>query len=341
MKAMLRCTVALTATTLAGATATAQPASTDFYKDKTLTVVVGFGAGGGADTFGRLLARHIGNHIPGKPSVVVQNIPGAGGFSALNQVYNTVPQDGSRIVLTASSHATAPTMGNPSARWDMFKLQWLGNLTRDASACVASDRSGVKSIEDAKDREIIFGASGMSAPSAIQPISLRHIFGYKIKVIAGYGGTADSRLAMEKGELDATCSFWASLALGPQKKEIDSGKLIPIVQLGSRKHPAFGTAPLVYNLARNEEERQLMRFLYGPTEISRAFAAPPGAPAAQVAVLRKAFWDAVNSPAMKADADHLKLILDPMDWKETEDAFRAALDVPKSIVDRAKVAIRN
>lgn len=339
---MMPLRIAAFATTALAALATnAQPASTDFYKDKTLTVVVGFGAGGGADTFGRLLARHIGNHIPGKPSVVVQNIPGAGGFSALNQVYNTAPQDGTRIVLTASSHATAPAMGNTKARWDMFKLQWLGNLTRDSSACVASDRSRVKSIEDAKTREIIFGASGMSAPSAIQPNSFRHIFGYKIKVIAGYGGTADSRLAMEKGELDATCSFWASLALGPQKQDIQSGKLVPIVQLGSKKHPAFGNAPLVYDLARNDEERQLMRFLYGPTEISRAFAAPPAAPAARVAILRVAFWAAANSPEMKADAERQSLILEPMDWKETEAAFRAALDVPKAIIDRAKMVIRN
>ena len=233
-----------------------------------------------------------------------------------------------------------PRDGHPGARWDMFKLQWLGNLTRDASACVASGRSGIKSIEEARDREIIFGASGMSAPSAIQPLSFANILGYKTKVVAGYGGTAQTRLAMEKGEMDATCSFWASLALGPQKQEIETGKLVPIVQLGSKKHPVFGNAPLVYDLARNEEDRKVMRFIYGPTEISRPFAAPPGVPPEPVAMLREGFWAAATSPDLEADAKRLRLIVDPMNWKETDAAFREALDVPQRILDRATKAIR-
>jgi hypothetical protein len=142
----------------------------DFYKDKTVTVTVGYGPGGGADTFGRLLARHFGKHLPGKPTVIVQNMPGAG---------------------------------------------------------------------------------GKSAPSALQPLSMANILGYKVKVIAGYRGTANQRLAMERGEIEATCGYWASLALGPQKEDIASGKLVPIVQLSFKKHPVFGSAPLVYDLARN------------------------------------------------------------------------------------------
>ena len=158
-------------------------------------------------------------------------------------------------------------------------------------------------------------------------------------MIAGYKGTAGSRLAMEKGEIDATCAFWASLILGPQKQDIVSGKLVPIVQLSFKGHPAFGKAPRVYDLAQTEEDRKVLHFIFGATEISRPFAAPPGVPAARVAELRKAFWAAVTSPELKADATRQHLIVDPMDWKETVAAFRAFLDVPPNIISRAKVIL--
>lgn len=331
---------ALAAPMLLGTILVTAPAGAQFYKDKTVSVVVGYGVGGGADTFGRLLARHLGNHLPGKPNVIVQNMPGAGGFKAVNNVYNTSPQDGTRIIMTSSSHATAPSMGNKKARWDFFKFQWLGNLTRDAAGCVASGQSGIKTIEDAKNREIIFGASGKSAPSAQQPRSIGNILGYKVKVIAGYKGTAGSRLAMEKGEIEATCAFWASLILGPQKQDVASGKLVPIVQLSTKGHPAFGSAPRIYDLARTDEDRKVLYFIFGATEISRPFAAPPGVPAAQVAELRKAFWDTVTSPELKADATRQRLIVDPMNWKDTVAAYRAFLDVPQKIIDRAKKAVK-
>ena len=324
---------------LAGAFAAPQ-AGAQFYKNKTVTVVVGYGVGGGADVFGRLLARHLGGHLAGKPNVIVQNMPGAGGFKAVNNVYNTNPQDGTRFVMTSSSHATAPSMGNKKARWDVFKFQWLGNLTRDVAGCVASGPSGIKTIQDAKNREVIFGASGKNAPSAQQPRSIANILGYKAKVIAGYKGTAGARLAMEKGEIEAVCAFWASLILGPQKQDVASGKLVPIVQLSSKAHPAFGSAPLVYDLARTDEDRKVLYFIFGATEISRPFAAPPGVPAARVAELRNAFWATVNSPELKADAVRQRLIVNPMDWKDTESAFRSFLDVPQKIIDRAKTALK-
>jgi tripartite-type tricarboxylate transporter receptor subunit TctC len=339
IKSLLAAGAALSA--LLGAQLMAPQAGAQSYRNKTVTIVVGFGAGGGADTFGRLLGRHLGDNIPDNPSVIVQNMPGAGGFKATNHVYAKAPKDGTQLILTASAHATAPAMGNKAARWDMFKFQWLGNLTRESASCVASGPSGVKSVMDGKNRQIIFGASGKSATSAIQPRLLANLLGLNLKIIAGYKGTASQRLAMEKGELDATCSFWASLALGPQRKEVESGKLVPIVQFGSKAHPAFGNAPVAYDLAVNDDDRKVMRFIYGPSEISRPFAVAPGVPAAQVALLRDSFWKTVTSEALKADAGKLRLIVDPMDWKETEASLREALDVPQKIVERAKWATTN
>jgi tripartite-type tricarboxylate transporter receptor subunit TctC len=315
--------------------AAAAPAGAGFYKDKTITVLVGFGPGGGADTFGRLLQRHLGDFVPDKPNVIVQNMPGAGGYKAVNHAYNVAPQDGTVVLLTASAHATAPAMGKKQARWDMFKFQWLGNLSQESQSCVASGKSGIKSITEAKTRNIIFGASGKSATSAIQPLLLKNLNGYKLKVIAGYRGVATQRLAMEKGEIDATCSFWASLALGPQKAEMESGKLVPIVQMGSKPHPAFGNAVVVYDLAKNEEDRKVMRFIYGPSEISRPFTLGPKVPAAEVATMRDAFWKAATSDQMKADAKKAGILLNPQNWKDVIADFKEALDVSPEIIKRA------
>src|SRR5690606_8007154 len=198
----------------------------------------------------RLLAKHLGGQMPGNPTVVVQNMPGGGGFKATNCLYNAAPQDGSYITIMLPTNAIEPLMGNPGAKWDTFKLHWLGNLTKDAPACVASGKSGIKSIREATSREITVGSTGPSSTTAQHPLALVNLLGYKLKVISGYGGTAKIRLAMEQGEVDAMCSFWASLALGPQKKEVESGQLVPIVQMGSEKHRAFGDATLVYDLAR-------------------------------------------------------------------------------------------
>lgn len=330
---------------LAGVAAAAQPASAntaaDFYKGNNINIVVGYAAGGGADLWSRFLARHLGQHMPGEPNVIVRNMPGAGGFRAVNYVYNAGPQDGTYIILPTTSAIAAPSMGVPNVRWDTFRFHWLGNLTRDVSGCVASGKSGIRSITEAKTREIIFGADGMDDPASHVPRALANVLGLKTKVIAGYKGTGPAFLALESGEIDARCSFWASQALSSKRADVESGKLVPILQVGSSKHPVFGNAPAIQDLGRNDAERKIMRFLFGPTEISRPFAAPPKVPADRVAALRKAFWAAATSPALLADAKRSNLIIDPMTWQDTEAALRAALDMPKDIIDRAKMAIGN
>lgn len=329
---------------LAGTLSLSGPAQADavadYYKGRNITILVGFGVGGGVDTFGRLLARSLGKYMPGSPNVVVQNMPGGGGFKSTNYLYNAAPQDGSYISVMLPSNAIEPLMGNPGAKWDTFKLHWLGNLTRDYGSCIVSGKSGIKSITDAASREIIFGGTGPSALTAQQPYAMANMLGYKVKAILGYKGTNDVWHAMEKGEVHGACAFWASLAMGPQSQKIKSGEMVPIVQFGSKKHPVYGNAPSIYDLARNDEDLAVMKFVFGLAEITRPFAAPPGVPADRLAALRKAFWDTANSPELKADADKMKLIVEPMDYKETETAFRDALSSPKAVIDRAKLVIR-
>jgi tripartite-type tricarboxylate transporter receptor subunit TctC len=334
---------AAAAVAFAGMTIVAHPAGADpvadFYKGKTVSVVVGFAAGGGADLWGRFFAKHIGNFIPGKPNVIVQNLTGASGFAAVNSVYNVGPHDGTRILMPTVSAPTAKALGYPNVRWDTLKFQWLGNLVKDAPACVASGRSGIKSITEAKTRQIIFGSDGASNSTSGHPRTLAALLGYKIKIIVGYSGTSRVRLAMDKGEVDAVCSFWASSALGPQRADMDSGKLVPIVQMGEAKYPIFGNAPTAYSLARNQEDLQVMHFVFGPSEISRPAGVSPKVPHDRVEALRKAFWDAANSDEMKADAKKLHLVIGPVGWKETTEAFRKLLDVPPSVVERARTIL--
>lgn len=328
---------------LAGAVAASSPVAadsiSDYYKGKTVTVVVGFSAGGGADLWARFFARHIGNHIPGKPNVIVQNMTGGSGFRAINYVYGQAPQDGTRLLLPSVAISTAKALGTPNVSWDTLKFNWLGNLTRDAQSCVASARSGIRSIREATTRQIIFGSDGAGNSTGQHPKVLAALFGYKLKIVTGYQGTAQVRVAMEAGEVEAVCSLWASSALGPQRADMDSGKLVPIVQMGSTKHAIFGAAPTVYELTGNKADIQLMKFIFGPGEISRPIGVGPGVPADRVAALRAAFWAAANAPELKADAAKTRLVVDPMDWKETVAAYRDVVDVPESVVARGKELI--
>lgn len=329
---------ALLASAAISTSALAQDAAT-FFKGKTVNIVVGFAPGGGADLWARFIARHLGKYIPGEPGVVVQNIPGAGGFSAINHVYAVAPKDGTYIMLPSTSALTAPQLEQPGARWDTLKFQWLGNITRDTSSCVASGQSGVKSIADAKNRQVIFGSDGNDDSASHHPRFMARMFGFNIKVIAGYKGTGPALLAVDRGEIDARCSVWASLALTSRKADLESGKLVAIMQVGSKPHAVFGKAPLMTDFARNDEERQIIDFLFNTIDISRPLAVAPEVPADRVAILREAFWKAANSPELKADAAKAQYEVEPMTGEQTDAAMRKALTVPKSIADKARALL--
>lgn len=343
IKTVVRFT-AVAAVALAGALAGPQPAYADavadFYKGRTITITIGFAPGGGADTFARFLSRHLSKHMPGKPNVIVQHMPGAGGLNALNHIYNTGPADGSRAILTSPSHTLAQIISSKSVRYDLLKMNVVGTLTQDTSSCAASGRSGIKSILEGRDREIIVGATGPNSSAAQQSWLLANLLGLKLKVVTGYRGTGPVRLAMETGEVEMVCAFWASQALGRQKADIESGKLVPVVQMGSKPHPALGNAPVAYDLAKNDDDRRLMRVIFGTTELSRPFLAPPGVPAERVAALRTAFWTAVSSPESQADAKRMRIIVDPLGWEDTVAALQETLGAPRATVERAKKAIR-
>lgn len=318
--------------------AKAQDAAT-FYKGKTINIVVGFAPGGGSDLWARFFARHYGKHLPGEPSVIVQNMPGAGGFAAANHVYHAAPKDGTNLLLPSTSAFTPPAMGIANARWDTLKFQWIGNMTQDTSSCVASAKSGVKSIADAKDREIVFGSDGVDESASHHPRIMAKMFGFKVKIISGYKGTGPAMLAVDRGEIDARCSMWASLALTSRRDDIAAGRIVPIMQVGAKPHPIFGKAPMMRDFARNDEERQIIDFLFGTIDISRPLAVAPEVPADRVAYLREGFWKAINSPELKAEAEKSQFEITPMTGEQTQEAMRKALTVSKQVIDKAKLMI--
>ncbi len=311
----------------------------EFYARQNLTIVIGFSPGGGADTFARFFARHLGKHMAGKPNIIVQNMPGAGGIKAFNHFYNVGAQDGSRTILTSPSHTLGQFLNKKNIRYDVLKMKWIGTLTQDSASCIASGRSGIKSIADGKTRELIMGSTGPSSSTSQHALLLANMFGYKMKIVSGYRGTAKVWLAMKKGEVDGVCTFWASSATGPQAQDVASGEIVPIVQMGKKKHPAFGNAPLAYDMARNDDERKIMRAIFGVSDLSRPYGAAPGTPEDRLAALRKGFWEAVNSPELQADAKRLKLTIDPLNAADTVAGFEEIFSTPKALVERAKKLI--
>jgi tripartite-type tricarboxylate transporter receptor subunit TctC len=250
------------------------------------------------------------------------------------------PKDGTTLITMLPTNAVEPQMGNRNARWDTLALNWIGTLTRDSPSCVVSGKSGVKSIEDAKTREIVFGATGWSSTMAQHPATLANLFGYKIKVVVGYPGIAPTFQAVAAGEVDGLCSFYTSQALYTQKREMEAGELIPVVQMGTKKDPVFRDAPLIHDLAKTEEQRTILQFVFGLAELARPLAVPPGVPAERVAALRKAFWAAATSPELKTDASRSGMIINPVNGADTEAAFRDAVSSPRETLERVRSAIR-
>lgn len=328
----------------AGALAVALPASANvagFYQGRTVTIIVGYGPGGGADTYARFAARHLGKFIPGEPSIIVQNMPGAGSLRSVAYTYNAAAKDGTVILHAQPTTLIEPQLGNKSAKWDVKKFSYLGSLARDANSCMASGKSGIRSIKEATgDRQIIVGTTGPSAMDMKTPAVLANLLGYNIKIVSGYTGSDGTHMAMQSGEIDVYCAFWASQAMGRERQNVENGTFVPIVQFGEKPHPIFGDAPVVYDLATTDEQKQLLKFIFGPTSFGRTFVLPPGVPKDRAKALGEAFWKMAQSEEFRADAGRAKLLIDPMTADETEAALAEITSVSPDIVTRAVEAMR-
>ncbi len=306
---------------------------------RNITLLIGFAAGGGYDTFGRLIARHWGRHLPGNPTIVPQNMPGGGSLVVANLIYNVAPKDGSQLGLFASSAALEPVIGNPQAKFETGRFTWIGNMNKDVAACATWTASGIRSWDDAVARGARFGGVGLSAPTTQHAAFFKNVLGAPIKIIVGYGGTNDVNLAMQRGEVDASCGMFVSSVKGPYARDVEAGNLKMIIQLGRDNHPAFGDAVNIYSLLRTPQDHELADFVFSQVEIARPIAAPPGMPEPIAAALRRSFDTAMRDPDFLADARRVQLDIAPMTGEETTRAFARFAATPKEVAARAKAAM--
>ena len=310
----------------------------EFFKGKTITFVVGFSAGGGFDTYTRLIGRHISKHIPGNPQIVVQNRTGAGSLIAANYIYNRAKRDGTVIGNWIGPLVLQHVMGNPAAKLDGRKLGWLGAPTPDSGICALTKASGIKTVDDwfASKRPIKLGATGPGSTTDDAPKLIREAIGLPIKMIEGYGGTARMRLAAESGETDGGCWAWQSVKV-TWRKGIESGNVRPVIQLTLKSHPELKHVPLAIKYAKTAAARELLKVADGPySGMAWPYSLPPGVPKDRVRLLQKAFMDTLGDPALLKEAKKSGLEITPIDGPTITKMAADLYGLDRGLVSRLK-----
>jgi tripartite-type tricarboxylate transporter receptor subunit TctC len=324
-------------------TAFAAPASAQApsLAGKTVTMVIGFGPGGGYDLWGRVVARHIGKHLPGNPSVVPQNMPGAGSYNAANNIYNIAPKDGTVMGIIARDAALGPITGASGARFDPTKLTWLGTPTTETNVCIAtnSDKVKVKTVDDLYTKELIVGDTGVGTGTHSYPKALNALLGMKFKIIGGFPSSSDVFLAMERGEVDGICESLDSVS-GKRPDWLPQKKVTILFQGGAAPNPELKGIPFVNDLAKNADDKTAIEFLYAGQGIGRPFIAPPDMPADRVKMVQDAFSATMKDPEFVADAKKQKLDVDPETGEHLAALIKKIYATPKPIVDKVGELIK-
>lgn len=336
----LRAVIGLVA--LAGFSAGAQAESVaNFYKGKTLTFLVGFGAGGGYDTTTRLVARHFGDHVPGHPTPVVQNMPGGGSLKVLNFLYNEPNlRDGATLGVFNSAALLEPLYGDKKAQFKAEKFSWIGSMHSDVQACAVWQGAGmgIRTLPDLlkAKKTVIFGSTGPAAPTSQFPLFFKNALGAPIKVINGYKGTKGINLAMHRHEVEGSCGMFESSVRGAYFKDFKSGDLVLFVQVGmGRTSPLFGKATPILTMLKTPELRKAAQLVFGPSIITRPLAAAPGVPADRVKALRKALLDTMKDPGMIKDGEKIHVKFHPLGGVEVEKMIANFYATPPDIVKKA------
>jgi tripartite-type tricarboxylate transporter receptor subunit TctC len=313
-------------------------AADDFYVGKTITIAVGSSVGGGIDYYGRILARHIGKHIPGRPSVITQNILGASGMKSVQYVENIAPHDGT-VMVTFNASLIGSTLTEPDkVPLDFTKMRFVGNATSEVWACYVWHTVGPKTFDEViAAREIIFGSTGQTAGNYFQGAMLRNIFGAKIRHVLGYPGSAELVVAIERGELHGDCVTWNSIP----PDLISSGKVVPFVRFSQATAPNLPPVPYILDKARNEEERQIINMVTIFSDVARPFVAGSKVSPERLAILREAFNRTVKDLDFIAEAAKARRdIIDPMTGEEVEKKIAEFYATPKAVVAKFANAVK-
>lgn len=319
---------------LSFSSACAQPVE-DFYKSNAITMLVGSGAGAGYDVYARTFARYWTNHIPGHPNFVPKNLPAAAGLAAASTLYNSAERDGSVIGAFTNGAAMDPLFGNPGAHYDALQFNWLGSIGKLENVCATWHTSAVKTIAQARAREVVVAAAGATSNSAIVPKMLNALLGTRFKVVSGYDTSSGLTMAVERGEAEGICGLSWSTIRASRPHWIEDRLLNVIVQMGLTKLRDLPDVPSALDLVEDPDDRQVMKLILLRQEAGRPFAAPPGAPADRVAALRKAFGETLADPDFVAEADKLQLEIGPMSGDAIEKMLAKAYAAPRPIVERA------
>jgi tripartite-type tricarboxylate transporter receptor subunit TctC len=311
----------------------------DFYKGKTLSLIIGYSVGGGYDLYGRLLARHMGKYIPGQPAIVPQNLTGAGSLRAANFIYSAAPKDGTAFGTFGRTIATTPLLTPAGAQFDSSKFTWLGSITNEVSLCVTWHSSPVKVWKDSLEREVVMGGEGSGADPDVYTLLYKNVFGARWKLVAGYPGTNDTMLAMERGEVDGLCGLsWGTL-MTRHRQWFDDKKINLIIQAALRKQPELPDVPLALDLVKDQEQMQILKLFLISQEMARPFAAPPGIPPDRKGALIAAFERTVRDPEFLGEAQKLNMDINPLGAKQMESLLSELYATPKSVVEKAAQAI--
>ena len=311
-----------------------------FYKGKTVTIFVGFSAGGGYDLYARILARHMGKQIPGNPTMVVKNMTGAGSVTLTNALYNTLPKDGTVMGEIGRGIPTEPLFGNKKAKFDPVKFTWVGSMNNEVSTCVAWHKVPVNTWEDMVTRGMVVGGVGRGSDTDAFPIVMNNVLGTKIRLITGYPGGADINIAYQRGEVEGRCGWSWSSVVSTRAKWLKEKKIKVLIQMATTKHPDLPTVPFVMDLAKTEKDKKVLKLIFSRQLWGRPFLAPPGVPADRAKALQTAFMATLKDKDFVAETKKLKLEINPIDGETVQKEIKELYGYPKDIVEAAKKALQ-
>lgn len=312
----------------------ADPVS-DFYKGRQMIMILSADAGGGYGSYANAFAPYIAAHIPGKPRIVVQYMPGAGGLRAMNYLYSAAPKDGSVIALVHSSVPYAPLYGLAAAKFDPRKINWIGSVNATSGICVAWQTANIRTWNDLFAKQFVVGSSGAGSQMETIPAMLNKLFGTKIKVISGYRGGNEVYLAMERGEVQGRCGGLISSINSTRPDWFPQKKVVVPIQIALERDPQFPDSPALIEFAKDARTKQILQLVLAPMAMDRPILTPPGVPADRVAALRTAFHEAVNDPAFLADAKKQRLEVKEVSGEKVAQLLTAAFAMPPDVVKAA------
>lgn len=314
----------------------------DFYKNKTVRIIVGFAAGGGFDTYSRAIARHLGSHIPGNPTVIVENMTGAASLIAANYLYKVAKPDGLTIGNIHGNQILNQVLGGQGIEFDARRFEWIGVPVKDSGACALTKASGITSLEKWRTSKtpVKLGGGGTGDTTTTNAKILKEILGLPIQIVMGYKGTADMRLAAESGELAGACFQWESIKT-TWRKGLDSGEIVVVIQTNPKPHPELAHVPNAIDEAKTEEARQLIQLgLHDVAAMTRPYVLTPGTPKERVQVVRKAFIDTLSDPNFVAEAKKSRLEVDPITGVDLEKLIGGLFKLDAALLTRLKETIK-